>query len=136
MTTPGKRLLSPASNDFVNPDEKRQKGDNSVFFDESDKISLNPLNLDMEEERKPMMAELNNYMDTILEQVNDNGKSIKDIATRKEYLEVKDQMTAQGLDIQELRGEVTKLQDSIKTIEANVDLHRAKNLNRMSMTAG
>ena len=79
----------------------------------------------MQEDAGTTMADLKKYMDDILKQVNDNGTSIKELATKKEYQEVKDQMTAQGLEINELRTEVTKMQDSIKTIEANVDLHMA-----------
>ena len=80
----------------------------------------------MEEGKELTMSELKTYIDIILKQVNDNGKTIKELATKKEYEEVKDRMTAQGLEIQELRTEVTKLQDSVKNIEASVDLRLAQ----------
>ena len=136
MTTPGKRLLSPEALQAENPDEKRKKGEHTESIDESDEVDINLAKLIMEDEKEPTRAELKKYMDTILKTVNDNGLIMKELATKQNYEEVRGQMTAQGLEIQELREEVKKLQDSVKNIEANADLHMAENLNRMTGSAG
>ena len=133
MTTPGKRLLSAETIENTSTDKKRQKGE--LPSDISEEVAINLADEIIEEGKDLTMSELRMYMDTILKQVNENGKTIKELATKKEYEETKDQMTAQGLEIQELRTEVGKLQDSVKNIEANVDLNFARKLNRMSSTA-
>ena len=113
MTTPGKRLLSAETIENTSTDKKRQKGE--LPSDISEEIAINLADEIIEEGKDLTMSELRTYMDTILKQVNENGKTIKELATKKEYEETKDQMTAQGLEIQELRTEVGKLQDSVKT---------------------
>ena len=121
-----KRLLSPTSNVDLNPND-------SIEIEDID------LTLDImadEPEKEPSLLELKRYMDTILTRVSDNGKKIENLATKQDYQEIKDQLTAQGTEINQLRLEVTKLKKSVKDVEENIDSQLAQKLNRMSAMPG
>ena len=87
-------------------------------------------------EKEPTLLDLKRYMDEILAQTNDNGKKIENLATKADFQEAKDQMTAQGTEIDQLRLEVTQLKKTVKEIEENIDLQLAQKLNRMSSMPG
>ena len=129
-----KRLLSPGSVKIENPEDKRLKGNFNI---EEDFISIPQAKMDpVEEEKDLTLADIKRYMDIIFARVKDNGKDIKNLATKKYISEMNDQMIAQGAEIDQLRGEVKTLKTSVKEINENLDLYIAQKVDRMSRTAG
>ena len=129
-----KRLLSPGSATTVIPEDKRLKGI------ETTKIDQNTFHIaimePLPEEKELTLIDIKRYMDTILTQVNANGQAIKNLATKQDIIEINDQLTAHGTELDQLKVEVKSLKNSIKEIETNVDLQIAQKVNRMTETAG
>ena len=90
----------------------------------------------VQEEQELTLKDIKRYMDTIIAQVNANGKDIKSLATQQDIVEINDQMTAHSTEIDQLKLELKTLKKSVKDIEENFDLHIAQKVNRMSPTAG
>ena len=127
-----KRLLSPGSATIENPEDKRQKGNNSSQIND-----IQPLEMEaLPDERDLTLADIKRYMDNILTQVNSNGRDIQTLATKNDLKEINDQITAHGTEIDQLKDELKTLKLSIQGIEENVDLHLAQKVDRMSRTAG
>ena len=105
-----KRLLSPTSDVDLNLNDKRVKGNEKTtdFTETNEADPVLDIMADLPE-KEPTLLDLKRYMDVILAQANGNGKKIENLATKTDFQEVEDQMTAQGTEIDQLRLEITQI---------------------------
>ena len=88
-----------------------------------------------QEEKELTLADIKRFMDTILARVDKNGLALQNLASKQDYIELNDQVTAQGMEIKQLKTEVKSLEKSVKDIEENFDRHIAEKINWTQQSA-
>ena len=84
-----KRISSPESISSENPEDKRLKVNGHIP----------QVIIDLPQEEKELtFADIKRFMDTILARVDKNGLALQNLTSKQDYIELNDQVTAQGME--------------------------------------
>ena len=115
-----KRILSPTT--ITSPtainEEKRRRDETDIIADGDGGDSA----------REPTMLDLKTYMDAIMARLNTT-------ATKVDVSAINDKITAQNIEIDQLKSRMQKHEDDLKKIQATVDEEVAASLQRKFQTA-
>ena len=130
-----KRLLSPES--VQQPDilDKRLRHDSLEFEDQDPSQKIIPSNM---EGKDSLPKDLNTWMAQISGQLKMTVQKsdLDTLATKEDLSIIRDNITAQGEEINQLRQEIAGYKKDLDSLRTTFDLNEAEKLNRKLQTAG
>ena len=126
-----KRLLSPESNTNPNTEDKRRCND-SLEIDEIAPSQVENM------EQEITLLDLKKLLDGVIVQLKDTAKAddLLNLASKQDIKEIDDRVTAQSQEINQLRTQMSTLQNNFNSLQSTVDGQLAANMARGSGSVG